>query len=47
MCAEPPPGQLDPEDEEDDDDELLEEAAEMQLPKHYAVQVSHRKRDLT
>lgn len=39
MCAEPPPGQLDPEDEEDDDDELLEEAAEMQLPKHYAVQV--------
>ncbi|XP_044129078.1 importin-4 [Bufo gargarizans] len=39
MCAEPPPGQLDPEDEEDDDDELLEEAAEIQLPKHYAVQV--------
>ncbi|XP_069817764.1 importin-4 isoform X2 [Dendropsophus ebraccatus] len=40
MCAKPPPGQLDPEDEEDDDDdELLEEEAEMQLPKHYAVQV--------
>ncbi|XP_056381767.1 importin-4 [Hyla sarda] len=41
MCTEPPPGQLDPEDKEDDDDddELLEEEAEMQLPKHYAVQV--------
>ncbi|XP_073527135.1 importin-4 [Phyllobates terribilis] len=38
MCAEPPAGQLDPEDE-DEDDELLEEEAEMQLPKHYAVQV--------
>ncbi|KAM3940229.1 importin-4 isoform 1-T2 [Leptodactylus fuscus] len=38
MCAEPPPGQLDPEDDEEDD-ELLEEEAEMQLPKHYAVQV--------
>ncbi|XP_075684981.1 importin-4 [Rhinoderma darwinii] len=38
MCAEPPTGQLDPEDEEDDD-ELLEEETEVQLPKHYAVQV--------
>ncbi|XP_068094207.1 importin-4 [Hyperolius riggenbachi] len=38
MCAEPPPGQLDPEDEEDED-ELLEDQAEVQLPKHYAVQV--------
>ncbi|XP_073431463.1 importin-4 isoform X3 [Dendrobates tinctorius] len=39
MCAEPPAGQLDPEDEEEEDDELLEEAAEIQLPKNYAVQV--------
>ncbi|XP_066460134.1 importin-4 isoform X2 [Eleutherodactylus coqui] len=38
MCAEPPPGQLDPEDEEEED-ELLEGEAEMELPKHYAVQV--------
>ncbi|XP_069618553.1 importin-4 [Ranitomeya imitator] len=38
MCAEPPAGQLDPEDEEEDE-ELLEEEAEIQLPKHYAVQV--------
>ncbi|KAM9329952.1 importin-4 [Gastrophryne carolinensis] len=38
MCAEPPPGQLDPEDQEDED-ELLEDQAEVQLPKHYAVQV--------
>lgn len=39
MCAEPSPGQLDPEDQEDEE-ELLEDQAEMQLPKHYAVQVS-------
>ncbi|XP_018412184.1 PREDICTED: importin-4 [Nanorana parkeri] len=38
MCAEPPLGQLDPEDQEDED-ELLEDQAEVQLPKHYAVQV--------
>ncbi|XP_053323898.1 importin-4 [Spea bombifrons] len=38
MCAEPPSGQMDPEDQEDDD-ELLEEEAEVQTPKHYAVQV--------
>nr|DBA22463.1 TPA: hypothetical protein GDO54_013489 [Pyxicephalus adspersus] len=38
MCAEPPPGQLDPEDQEDED-ELLEDQAEVQIPKHYAVQV--------
>ncbi|CAN2390731.1 ribosomal protein import into nucleus [Pristimantis euphronides] len=39
MCAEPPLGQLDPEDEEEEDDELLEGDAELELPKHYAVQV--------
>ncbi|KAG8596096.1 hypothetical protein GDO81_001732 [Engystomops pustulosus] len=39
MCAEPPPGQLDPEDEDDDDDELLEDESEIQRPKNYAVQV--------
>lgn len=38
MCAEPPPGQMDPEDQEDED-EILDEEAEVQTPKHYAVQV--------
>ncbi|XP_075067258.1 importin-4 [Mixophyes fleayi] len=39
MCAEPPPGQMDPEDQEDEDEELLEEGAEVESPKHYAAQV--------
>ncbi|XP_063769722.1 importin-4 isoform X2 [Pseudophryne corroboree] len=39
MCAEPPLGQMDPEDQDDEDEELLEEGAEVESPKHYAVQV--------
>ncbi|KAM4808132.1 importin-4 [Rhinophrynus dorsalis] len=39
MCAEPPAGQMDPEDQEEEEEEVLEEEAEVQTPKHYAVQV--------
>ncbi|XP_053558339.1 importin-4 isoform X2 [Bombina bombina] len=37
MCAEPPTGEMDPEDQ--DDEEEMEADAEVQTPKHYAVQV--------
>ncbi|KAG8455383.1 hypothetical protein GDO86_001542 [Hymenochirus boettgeri] len=38
MCAEPPAGEMDHEDQEDDDEEI-EDKAEVQTPKGYAVQV--------